>query len=449
MRLLPRSLSGRIVMLTLLALVVSQLVSFFIFMYERDRFLERVVVGNMSASVASAIRTLDFVPPAHRAEALAAMSTRDLRYRPAYSPGHLFEHNDNAHSVQARGFEREFARRIGVSVERVRVAIGPGLAHGPGRRAGDALRVGVQLDDGAWLQARQRLLNPTRRWARFSLITIVVSGLFMAVIVIVTSRRMTRPLRELARAAERFGRGEDITPLPEQGAEEIRRSITAFNHMRERLSRFVAERTRMVAALAHDLRTPITALRLRLEFLPDDDNTRAMAATLDDMASMSEASLTFMREEAANEATRNVDLSALIDALCEDYRTTGALLTFEPEVRIALICRPVAIRRALRNIIDNALAYGDTARLALIDGEKAVMIEVRDDGAGIDEADMKRVFDPFVRLESSRSRDTGGTGLGLSIARSVVQGHGGEIDLLNADEGGLCVQIRLPRDRLA
>ena len=449
MRVWPRSLSGRIVLLTLLALVVSQLVSFFIFMHERDRFVERVIVGNMSESVASAIRTLDFVPSVHRGKALAAMSTEDLRYRLAGRPGRLFEHNDNEHSDQARGFEHEFARRVGVEVERVRVAIGPGLAHGPSRRAGDALRVAVQLDDGAWLRARQRLFDPTRRWARFSLITIVVSGLFMAVVVIVTSRRITRPLRDLARAAERFGRGEEVAPLPEQGAEEIRRSVTAFNHMRERLARFVAERTRMVAALAHDLRTPITALRLRLEFLPDDDNTRAMAATLDDMANMSEASLTFMREEAANEATRNVDLSALIDALCEDYRASGATVTFEPEARIALVCRPVAIRRALRNIIDNALAYGHEARIALVDGDQAVTIEIIDAGPGIDEADMTRVFDPFVRLESSRSRDTGGTGLGLSIARSVVQGHGGEIALVNREAGGLCVQIRLPRDRLA
>ncbi|MES1929868.1 Signal transduction histidine kinase [Salinisphaera dokdonensis CL-ES53] len=449
MRVWPRSLSGRIVMLTLLALVVSQMVSFFIFMHERDRFVERVIVGNMSESVASAIRTLDFVPTVHRGQALAAMSTEDLRYRLARTPGRLFEHNADENSDQARGFEQEFARRVGVEVERVHVAIGPGLAHGPSRRAGDALRVAVQLDDGAWLRSRQRLFDPTRRWARFSLITLVVSGLFMAVIVIVTSRRMTRPLRDLARAAERFGRGEEVAPLPEQGAEEIRRSVTAFNRMRERLARFVAERTRMVAALAHDLRTPITALRLRLEFLPDDDNTRAMAATLDDMANMSEASLTFMREEAANEATRNVDLSALIDALCEDYRASGATVTFEPEARIALVCRPVAIRRALRNIIDNALAYGREARIALVDGDQAVTIEIIDAGPGIDEADMSRVFDPFVRLESSRSRDTGGTGLGLSIARSVVQGHGGEIALVNREAGGLCVQIRLPRDRLA
>lgn len=443
MRLVPASLSGRIVALTLLALVVSQLVSFFIFMHERDRFLERVVLSNMGESVASAMRTLDFVPPVHRADAVKALSTRDLRYRLADSPGRLFEQ----HSPEARGMARDLARGMEVDVARLRVAIGPGLAHGPNRQAGDALRLAVRLDEGQWLRARQRLFDPTRRWAQSSLTTLLVSALLMVVIVVVTSRRMTRPLRELARAAERFGRGEDVDPLPERGPEEIRRSITAFNRMRERLTRFMAERTRMVAAIAHDLRTPITALRLRLEFLPDDDNTRSMARTLEDMAGMSEAALTFMREETAAEATRNVDLSALVDALCEDYRASGAAVAFEPEARVALVCRPVAIRRALRNIIDNALAYGERATLTLSDGAESVVLEIADTGPGIDDADMQRVFDPFVRLEASRSRETGGTGLGLSIARSVVQGHGGEIGLVNAEGGGLIVRIRLPRDR--
>ena len=441
MRMWPRSLSGRIVALTLLALVISQLVSFFLFMHERDRFLERVILGNMADNVAAAMRTLEFVPEGDRAEAVAALSTRDLRYRLAAAPGRAFAGRSDA----ANTFAHDMAGNMGIETTRVRVAIGPGLARGPNRRAGDALRMAVQIDDGVWLRARQMVFDPTRHWARSSLMTLVVSALLMVVIVVLTSRRITAPLRDLARAAERFGRGEDVEPLPEYGAEDIRRSVAAFNRMRERLARFVADRTRMVAAIAHDLRTPITALRLRLEFLPDDDNTRSMAATLEDMARMSEASLTFMREEAATEATRNVDLSALVDALCEDYRASGAAVVFEPGARLALVCRPAAIRRALRNVIDNALTYGETAQLALFDDDQAVTIQVIDEGPGIAEDEMGRVFDPFVRLETSRSRDTGGTGLGLSIARSVVQGHGGEITLSNRPQGGLAVVIRLPR----
>jgi len=400
------------------------------------------VLGNMSENVAAATRALDYVPPGQRGAALRAMSTRGLRFRLRDEP-RVDTHQD----PRAAPFARELARSLSVDEERVRVAIGPGLARGPSRKAGDALMLWVRLDDGRWLLARQRLFDPTAHWARASLTTLVVSALVMLVIVVLVGRRMTRPLRALAGAAERFGRGETIEPLAERGPEEIRRSIAAFNRMRERLVRFVADRTRLIAAIAHDLRTPITALRLRLEFLPEDDNTRAMAATLDDMARMSEASLTFMREDAAAEPTRKVDMSALVDALCEDYRATGADVDFEPSARITLVCRPVAIRRALRNLIDNALAYGERARLSLTEDGEHVVLEVADDGPGIAEADRLRVFDPFVRLEDSRNRDTGGTGLGLSIARSVVQGHGGEIVLANPEAGGLSVRIWLPRER--
>lgn len=438
-RLLPRSLFARIVALTVLALLVSQLVSFFIFMQERDRFFERVVLGSTRESVAAAVRALAYVEPDARAGMLAALSTRGLRLQLVSSPRMVAEGD-----ARASAFARQLARDLEIDRRRVRTAIGPGLAKGR-RRGRDALILAVRLDDGRWLQARQRLFDPTRRWARSSLITLGVSALLMIAIVVLTSRRITRPLRRLAGAAERFGRGEDVAPLAERGPEEIRRSTAAFNRMRERLTRFMTDRTRLIAAIAHDLRTPITALRLRLEFLPDDDNTRAMAAMLDDMARMSEASLTFMREEAAAEATRKVDLSALVDALCEDYRAAGATVANESGERITLVCRPVAIRRALRNIIDNALAYGESADIRLVDDENSVTLDVIDRGPGIPAAQRERVFDPFVRLETSRSRETGGTGLGLSIARSVVQGHGGQITLGNRPGGGLCVRIRLPR----
>jgi len=441
-RAMPASLSARIVLVMLLALIVSQLVSFFIFMHERDRFLERVILSNVGENVAAATRTLDYIAPDRRGEALRGLSTRDLRYRLIDAPGRRMQ----SQSPQARGYADNLARILGVDAARVRVAIGPGLARGPARDGPDALVLVVRLDDGRWLAARQRLFDPTRRWARSSLTTLAVSALLMIVVVLVTSRRMTAPLRQLAGAAERFGRGEAVQPLAETGPDEIRRSIAAFNRMRERLVRFVADRSRLIAAIAHDLRTPITALRLRLEFLPEDDNKRAMAATLDDMARMSEASLTFMREDAAAEATRKVDMSALVDALCEDYRAIGSDVDFQPSARITLVCRPVAIRRALRNLIDNALAYGERARLSLIEDGEHMIVEVADDGPGIAEADWSRVFDPFVRLEDSRNRDTGGSGLGLSIARSVAQGHGGRIQLANRPTGGLSASLWLPRD---
>ena len=271
----------------------------------------------------------------------------------------------------------------------------------------------------------------------------------MTVLVVIISNRFTRPLRHLAGAAERFGRGETVRDLPVRGSDEIRRSIIEFNHMRERIDRFVAERTQLVAALAHDLRSPITALRLRLEMLPEDANTQAMVETLDDMAQMSESALTFMREEANTEPARRMDLTALIDAVCEDYLAIRANVGFTARQSVELVCRPVAIRRALRNVIDNALCYGHSATVTLHNDQDAATIEIRDCGPGIPEAQMEAIFDAFVRLETSRNRETGGVGLGLAIARSIIRSHGGDITLQNQPAGGLAVRMTLPKARFA
>lgn len=438
MRWLPRGLSTRIIMLTLLTLVVSQGVSYLSFIYNQDHLIQHIITKYMSQSVPSINRVLNHVRPGEKRTAVQALSNPfavyDLTERPLTCP---------SPSEPQPDYEKELAAKLHVSPRAARICIGRGLI--PDHPHKPAIALSVRRDDGRWLEVRGARPDLDRGWFSRTLRSLLITAAIMILAVVVTSRRITRPLRDLADAAERFGRGESIAPVPERGSDEIKRSIVEFNRMRERLERFVAERTRLVAALAHDLRTPITALRLRLEFLPNDDNTRAMHATLEDMAHMSEAALTFMREEAAAEPTRHVDLAALIDALCEDYRAASQAVVFEPEARLTLVCRPVAIRRALRNIIDNALAYGQSATLYLSHTADAALIDIDDNGPGIDAAHRDQVFDAFVRLEASRSRETGGAGLGLSIARSAIRGHGGDITLSNRPEGGLRVSIRLPR----
>lgn len=439
---LPRSLSARIIGLTILALLVSQLVGYVSFRHGSDQFVRAVVTRVVGNSMLAARRAADFVQPGQQHALIKALSTRDIRYSLTPKPVGCGRNTE-----RVREYERDFAHKLDTSMQRVRVCFGEHVIKPSTAWSDRAVLVSYQLNDGQWLTARQRLPNQMRHWVRNSLRNLLITALITIIVVIFASRLFTRPLRDLASAAERFGRGESVAPVAERGGDEIKRSIIEFNRMRERLERFVAERTRLVAALAHDLRTPITALRLRLEFLPDDDNTRAMNATLEDMAHMSEAALIFMREEAASERARHVDLGALVDALCEDYRTADRAVVFEPEARVTLVCRPVAIRRALRNIIDNALAYGERATLRLTDTPEAAIIDIEDEGPGIQTAQMDSVFDAFVRLEASRSRETGGAGLGLSIARSAVRGHGGDITLANRPQGGLRVRIRLPRSR--
>ncbi len=234
-------------------------------------------------------------------------------------------------------------------------------------------------------------------------------------------------------------------PLPETGPREVRRMTAAFNRMQDRLARFIADRTRMLAAIGHDLRTPITSLKIRAELLDDEEARGKMVATLDDMQRMTEATLAFAREDATAEPARSVDLQALVESLADDLAGMGEDVTFTGDGRLPYTCRPTALRRAICNSIENAVRYGKRARVALAGTPNGPEITIDDDGAGIPPDKIEEVYKPFVRLETSRSRETGGAGLGLSIARSIILAHGGELNLSNRKEGGLHVEVRLPK----
>jgi signal transduction histidine kinase len=258
-------------------------------------------------------------------------------------------------------------------------------------------------------------------------------------------RRITRPMASLAAAAERAGRGETIEPLAEVGPLDVRQTTAAFNRMHDRQQRFIQDRTRMLAAMSHDLRTPITTLRLRAEFIDDDEIRSKILETLEEMQRMTEATLAFVREEAKAEATRKVDLNALIESVVLDLSDLGNDVHFAETARITYACRPHGMRRALRNLLENALRYGGKAEAALIDRGEQLLITIDDQGPGIPDVDIDRMFKPFVRLDDSRNDETGGIGLGLAIARSIIRGHGGDIQLANRDEGGLRATITLPK----
>ena len=214
--------------------------------------------------------------------------------------------------------------------------------------------------------------------------------------------------------------------------------------MQERLSRFVGDRTRMLAAIGHDLRTPITALKLRAELVDDADNRERMRATLDDMQRMTEATLSFAGDDAGDEPSRVVDLASLVASVAADRADIGEDVVFEEAERLPYPCRQLALRRALGNLVENAVRYAGAARIRLEARKEGPRIVVEDRGPGIPEDRLEEVFKPFVRLEESRSRETGGSGLGLAIARSLVLAHGGALTLGNRDGGGLSATIELP-----
>ena len=232
--------------------------------------------------------------------------------------------------------------------------------------------------------------------------------------------------------------------LPETGPLEIRSTVRAFNLMRERLDRYMRDRVAMLAAISHDLRTPITSLRLQAELVEDGDTRTRFLSTLEEMQRIAEDSLAFIREDMRQEETRTVDLHALIDSVAVDLADIGHELTVFESSRVLVACRPVALRRAFRNLLENAGIHGVRATVGIAQGDEGLSVVIEDEGPGIPEADRERVFEPFVRLDESRSPDKGGTGLGLAIARTIIRGHGGNVRLENHAEGGLRVTIALP-----
>ena len=253
----------------------------------------------------------------------------------------------------------------------------------------------------------------------------------------------TLTLSELAAAVELLGASGDAPPLQPQGPREFQGTILAFNRMQERLRRFNEDRTRMIAAMSHDLKTPTARLRLRLESVGDQELRQKMQGDVDQMVGLIESILSFARDDTKREPRVLTDLSALVEGICEDAADIGQHVTFSGPRAVNISCRPSALRRAISNIIDNAVKYGKEAAVTLSVQERHATITVEDDGPGIPRDLRERVFDPFYRMEESRSLETGGVGLGLSVARSIIWEHGGDICLANRKGGGLLVRLSL------
>src|SRR6185437_4718175 len=276
-------------------------------------------------------------------------------------------------------------------------------------------------------------------------------GLLVLVLVIalyVTARSITQPLFQLANAADRVGRDVRQPKLEEKGAREIRDAARAFNTMQDRLQRYLDSRTRVLAAMSHDLKTPLTRLRLQVETTLDDPSIQArFNKELDEMESMVRGALGLFRGLDDDETLAPIDIDALLATLQTEFTEMGAEVSVEGRDIEPYTGKPQALRRCLTNLVSNAVKFGVRARIVVEDGE-ALVIRVRDDGPGIAPEEIERVFEPFYRVESSRNRDTGGTGLGLSIARDVAQAHGGSLVARNLPGGGLEALLVLPRRRL-
>ncbi len=461
----PQKLLGQMIVLLLLALLLAQGISLWILSNAHRKAVEGYSQRFWLRQLSSMVVLLESTPRDLHPAVLNAWKRPGIRIQ------RLAESTiDLADQAVEKRLAGQLVRWLGDNYRdrvRVDVTIGkpppppdnhirhwgePGVPnHRPRHLRLEELAVAIQLQDGSWLQTRALAPITAPLAARQTLIFLLVSGVLVLMVVIWRLRKITRPLNQLTLAADALGRGQKVDPLEVQGPEDIQATITAFNHMNERLDRFVSERTRMLAALSHDLRTPITIMRLRLEMMTGGEERDKLLASLDEMQQMSEATLAFIRESGDNEETRCVDLVALVSSLCEDLVDLGASITLKGDVfedqrreSIAFACRPVSLKRALRNLIENAINYGQSATVGLEESSETLLIRIQDQGPGIPDAEMEKVFEPFYRLEASRSRETGGIGLGLSISRQIITNHGGDLRLQNTPEG-LLAELTLPR----
>lgn len=472
LRLWPRGLAGQMILLVVLAVLLAQVGAYVFFLDERREAVRAVGREVTIERIDSLLRVLAETPTDMHGRVLMAASSENTVIRletesalPMSSMPDKFatrlQHRLLQHGVSDvrvgisaelspdRSWRRVWLdrreRQDGDHDEMMERHHGkptpPWWDFGRGPRV---FALSLQLDDGRWLNVSRRMDPQPFLWALTGLFALGLSLIAVAVVVALLVRRITKPVKALAAGADALGRGEAVQPLALTGAREIQQAVTAFNRMNDRLQRFVRDRLVILGALSHDLRTPLTSLRLRAEFITDDEIRARILETLREMEEMTEVTLDFVREEAKQEDSRPVDLGALVESLCDDMRELGKAVACEPGERFVLACRPVALRRALRNLIENAVAYAGGCHLSWQVDDAGLTICIDDDGPGIPEDRIDDLFKPFVRLETSRSRETGGVGMGLAIARMIIRAHGGDIRLENRLQGGLRAAVHLP-----
>jgi signal transduction histidine kinase len=460
MRLLPKSLFGRLTLVLLTGLTATVLLSAGLHLHDRGRILYEAIHNDLIDRTVGIVQLLDALSPTERQRLLPVLNSAGTRIGLADGPLDMLPAETG--SAGAELVRRQLRERLGDDIA-LRVAVAgfvkhepmPGHAMGPmprrrGPMAGvhtmaSRFIVQVRLRDGSWVWFERRIPRELFDWPLQMLLTLLILLAGVTGLSLVAVRWVVRPLDRLREAADALGRDIHRPPLEEGGPVEVAETSRAFNRMQRRISRFVEDRARILAAVSHDLKTPLTRIRLRADLLDDEHLGAKIRRDVDEMQRMVEATLDFMRGTESREESRPLDLMALVESLCDDAAESGQRVTLHGQVDKPYQGRPLALKRCISNLIDNAVRYGGGADLQVRDSPQAVELIVTDDGPGIPPESLERVFDPFFRLESSRARHSGGTGLGLGIARNIARAHGGDLLLRNRDGGGLRAELRLPR----
>ncbi len=467
MRHWPSSLFGRLVGVLTIGLVVAQVLSAWINWAERDRVLLEVAGMQPVQRIADIVRLLDSLDGAERERIVSILNAPPLvvrlgdRMTPSQAQGdagppvRMF----SAMLRAALGDQRDLRVAVTISPPGGRAASAPWMGRhamvigpwGNGRSgygmvsAGIHLVTEVRLTDGQWVTFDTGLPRESASLPMRLLLTLTVLLLVVLSLSFIAVRWLSRPLRVLAEAAEGLGKNIHRPPLPEDGPTEVVQAAQAFNTMQSRLVRLIDDRTQVLAAMSHDLKTPLTRLRLRAELLDDDDVRERFDKDLGEMQAMVTDALAALRGLDVPAESAPVDMMALLESLQADNEEMGRPVEIEGRAAAPLPGDPLRLKRCVGNLLENAVVYGRRAHVSVEDTARSLTLRIRDEGPGIAEPLLERVFDPFFRVEASRSRETGGSGLGLGIARNIARAAGGEVSLRNLPGGGLEVLLVLPR----
>lgn len=424
----PRSLAARLTLLFLCGLLLAYGLSFISQFYERYQTGRDVMLGNLELDVSTAVALIDRLPAAERAEWLSLLERRNYRYRLDEGlPGRPMD-MDEPH-MAAASIARAIGKRYALRFETI---------DGPRTH----FQAHLKLSDGSPLTLDVTPAPiPVAQWLP------LVLALQLALLLLCTwiAVRMTiRPLTQLADAVEQLDPNAPSPPLDENGPQEVAYAARAVNTLQGRIAAYLKERMQLLAAISHDLQTPITRMKLRVEQMDASAERESMWNDLNEMQNLVREGVAYARSmEGSREALCRVNLDAFLDSLVLDYQDSGQAVSLEGQTGVLLETRPYALRRVLSNLIDNALKFAGSAHLHVHNSDNRVCLQVLDDGPGIDEAELHEVFKPFYRVESSRNRNTGGTGLGLAIALQLSESLNTRLTLSNREGGGLCAQLEL------
>jgi signal transduction histidine kinase len=439
----PHSLAARTASVLLIGLVLVQMAGLTIHALDRLDVQRLAQARDLAMRVVGVYRTIALTDPPRRAEVLAEMHRGpDLVAMLSSSPPDV--------DLPAMAPPEQQLLRVNLNL----VPLGAPqirwreLVIYGGHPSHQAV-IGMRLPDGAWVNVTAEL-EPLRPWHSPTFLTaFVLMTAAAALLTLWAVRRLTAPVRTLAEAAEALGRDVNAPPLPENGPAEVAVAAVAFNTMAARIRRFVQDRTELLTAIGHDLRTPITRLKLRAEFVEDEEQRGKILADLEELEAMVSATLAFGRDARTTEPVSQLDLAELLRTILDEAGDARPdvldKLHYDGPAHLTVRARSLALKRVLVNLVTNALNYGGSAavRLSLV-GERMVVVDIEDDGPGIPPADLDRVFEPFHRGEPSRNRETGGVGLGLPIARNIMRAHGGDVVIANRPAGGVKATVTLP-----